>query len=45
MLTRLFLLAVLALATFATPSNAIDIPIPDCSPENCDTEPPNPPAR
>ena len=36
MLTRLLLLAVLALATFAPTSNAIDIPWPDCSPEACD---------
>ena len=42
---RLVLIALLALATFTSSVNAIDIPIPDCSPENCDTEPPNPPAR
>jgi hypothetical protein len=35
MLTRLLLLAVLAFATLAPTSIAIDIPIPDCSPENC----------
>jgi len=35
MFTRLLLLAVLALATFNTSGIAIDIPIPDCSPENC----------
>ncbi len=45
MITRLLLLAALTLATLATPSNAIDIPFPDCSPENCDSTPPNPPAR
>ena len=33
---RLLLLAVLALATFTSAGNAIDIPWPDCSPEACD---------
>lgn len=42
---RLVLIALLALATFSSGANAIDIPFPDCSPENCDSTPPNPPAR
>jgi hypothetical protein len=35
MIKRLVLIALLALATFSTSGIAIDIPIPDCSPENC----------
>jgi len=35
MIKRLVLIALLALATFNTSGIAIDIPIPDCSPENC----------